>query len=360
MMRNLLILLFLISWVISYAQPGGGSEEIFQIVDEMPRFPGCEEMEGTVAEKEACSKQKLLAFIYENIVYPDSALVNDIDGTVVVRFVVNKDGRITNDTLLKDIGGGCGEEALRTVNLMNEMPERWTPGKKGGKLVNVYYTFPVKFKLNQPIVNPDFVVLEGDSIWVKYDEVAKFKGGNEGYEAYMAEHLEYPFIGNIDCLAGAIEIKILVRTDGSVKIMDITDYNNLGIHFWYEAIDFIHKSAGQWKPATFQGREVNGTHDARITFLPTYKCIDIKENFIKASAMAEEGITLFEADQLDQAIEKFSAAVALFPDNPEFLAFRGQAFLEANRLEEACEDLTKVRDLLYVPWYDSFLPYICK
>ena len=359
-MRYLLILCFFIFFNGLNAQPDGVTDEIFQIVEEMPRFPGCEDMEGTTAEKEACAREKLLTFVYENVVYPDSALLKDIDGTVVLRFVVNKEGEIINDTLLKDIGGGCGEEALRVVKLMNEMPEKWTPGKQGNQPVDVYFTLPVKFKLKQPIIDPDFVFLDGDSIWVKYDEVADFEGGEEAYESYQTEHLEYPFIGNIDCLIGVIEVKILIRTDGSVKIMDITDFNNLGIHFWYETIDFIHKSAGSWKPAIYKGRAVNGTYDARITFLPTFKCTEIIENFKTATELVKEGIQLFEAEHIDQSIEKFAAAVELFPDNPEFLAFRGQALLQAERMEEACTDLTRVRELLYVPWYDSYLPFICK
>ena len=342
------------------AQPSSETNEIYQIVEEMPRFPGCEELEGTIAEKEACSKENLLTFIYENVVYPDSAIANEIAGTVVVRFVVNKDGNITNDTILKDIGGGCGEEALRIVRLMNEMPEKWTPGKKGNEAVNVYYTFPIKFKITQPDFDPEFVVFDGDSIWVKFDEIVDFGGGEEAYDKYVAEHLEYPFIGNIDCLVGAIEVKILVRSDGSVKVMDLTDYNNLGIHFWYEAIDFMHKSRGQWKPATYNGRAVNGTFSARIEFIPTFKCKDIVANFKKASDDVDEAIKLFEEEKLEESIAKFTAAVTLFPENPEFLALRGQAYLEADRTEEACEDLIKVRRLLSVDWYDQFLPFFCQ
>ncbi len=359
-MRYILILCFFVAVYQSYAQPASGEGDAFLIVDEMPRFPGCEDLEGSIAEKDNCAKEKLLAFVYDNIAYPDSALEKGIEGTVVLRFIVDKEGKVTNDTILKDIGGGCGEAALNVVRSMNEMPEKWTPGIHKGKAASVYFTLPVKFKIKKPVIDPDFVILDGDSIWVKFDETVQFKGGEEAFQAYMSAQLEYPFIGNIDCLIGVIQMKILVRSDGSVKVMDITDYNELGVHFWYEAIDFIHKSRGQWKVATFQGKAVNGTHDVRITFKPTYKCADIIENYDKAIKHVEEGIDLFESEQLVQAIEKFTVAVDLFPENPEFLAFRGQAFLEAERIEEACADLSKVRDLLYVPWYDQVLPLICK
>lgn len=359
-MRYLILLNFLLFFNGLIAQPGTGTDEIFIIVEEMPRFPGCEDMTGTIAEKEACSKEKLLSFIYENIAYPDSALIKGIDGSVVVRFVVNKEGRIINDTILKDIGGGCGEEALRTVKLMNEMPERWIPGKKANEPVNVYYTLPIKFKLTEPVVNPDFVYLNGDSIWVQLDEAVDFEGGAEAFGAYMAKNLKYPFVGNIDCEIGMIEVKTLIRSDGSVKIMDITDYSSLGFDFWYEAIDFIHKSQGKWKAGTFRGRQVNATYDVKLVFKPDYGCEDVIENFSKATEMVEEAIQLFEAEELEKSIEKFNSAVELFPDNAEFLALRGQAFIEANRLAEACQDFSKVRDLLYVAWYDQYLPFICK
>ena len=358
-MRNILILCFLLCFNVLNGQPVSDPTEIFQVVDEMPRFPGCEDL-ATKAEKETCARENLLAFVYDNVAYPDSAINNGIEGTVVLRFVVDKEGNISNDTILKDIGGGCGAAALQVIELMRQLPEKWIPGKQVGKPVSVYYTLPVKFRIQEPVIDPDVVILDGDSIWVKYDEVAQFDGGEEAFQTYMAEHLEYPFIGNIDCLIGVITAKILIRTDGSVKIMDITDYNDLGIHFWYAAIDFIHKSAGKWKAATFQDRKVNGTHDVRITFKPTYKCAEIIEKYDNATELIEEGLKLFENEQTNEAIEKFSGAVDLFPENPEFLAFRGQAMIEAERFEEACDDLSKVREILYVPWYDHVLPFLCE
>ena len=112
----------------------------------MPRFPGCEDLP-TNAEKKACSDQKLLAFIYENISYPSIARENGVEGTVVVRFVVNERGEIDQLQVIRDIGAGCGDESLRVIKLMNAMPDRWIPGRQRGRAVKVYYTLPVKFVL---------------------------------------------------------------------------------------------------------------------------------------------------------------------------------------------------------------------
>jgi len=121
-------------------------KEIFKVVEDMPRFPGCEDL-GTVAEKKACAQKELLAFVYANIKYPSIARENSVEGTVVVRFVVTENGTIEDAEIIRDIGAGCGAEALRVVKLMNDLPERWTPGMQRGRKVPVYFNLPVKFML---------------------------------------------------------------------------------------------------------------------------------------------------------------------------------------------------------------------
>jgi len=122
-------------------------EEIFKVVEQMPRFPGCDDSGGSNEEKYACAQKKLLQYVYKNVKYPAIARENGIQGGVVVQFVVEKDGSITDIRIARDIGAGCGEESLRVVESMNNMPQRWTPGKQRGKSVRVQFTLPIKFKL---------------------------------------------------------------------------------------------------------------------------------------------------------------------------------------------------------------------
>ncbi len=122
-------------------------EEIFKVVEEFPRFPGCEDLDASKEEKRRCAEQKMYEFIYSNITYPRMALENNIEGTVIVTFVVEKDGTIANIQILRDVSGNCGKEAVRVVNLMNELPERWSPGKQRGRPVRTQFMLPVKFKL---------------------------------------------------------------------------------------------------------------------------------------------------------------------------------------------------------------------
>lgn len=104
-------------------------EEPFSYVEQMPTFPD--------------GQEAMYKFIYDRIKYPAIARENGISGQVIVQFVVSKDGDIKNAKVMRGIGGGCNEEALRVVN---EMP-RWKPGKHNGRAVPVTFTLPIKFVL---------------------------------------------------------------------------------------------------------------------------------------------------------------------------------------------------------------------
>lgn len=104
-------------------------EEVFMVVEEMPEFPG-----GTA---------KLYEYLQNNLKYPMGARENDIQGKVFVNFVVEKDGSISNVKVLRGIGGGCDEEAVRVVQSL----PKFNPGKQRGNPVRVQYTLPIVFKL---------------------------------------------------------------------------------------------------------------------------------------------------------------------------------------------------------------------
>lgn len=113
--------------------------------EQMPRFPGC--VVGDKKTKDACSTKALLTFLSSKLNYPALARENGISGTAVIRFIVEKDGSLTNLEIVKDPGGGLGKEALRVVKLMNKMDEKWTPGKQNARPVRVRFNLPVKFRL---------------------------------------------------------------------------------------------------------------------------------------------------------------------------------------------------------------------
>ena len=121
---------------------------VFKVVEEMPRFPGCEELGMDPKEKEQCAQKKMMTFLFENLKYPAVARKNGTEGMVVISFIVDKNGRTRDARIVRDLKDGCGAEALRVVELMANMSEPWIPGRQKGKAVNVEYNLPVKFRLD--------------------------------------------------------------------------------------------------------------------------------------------------------------------------------------------------------------------
>lgn len=121
---------------------------LIHITEVMPRFPGCEDIEGTDHDKKQCADQKLIHYIYTNLKYPKEAQENGIEGMAVVNFIIDKQGRIKDAKAIRDPGGGTGEEAVRIVMAMNDLPEPWTPGFQRGRAVEVRFNLPIRFRLS--------------------------------------------------------------------------------------------------------------------------------------------------------------------------------------------------------------------
>ena len=115
----------------SNAQYETQTEKVYTKVEEMPSYPG--------GDKEL---EKYLM----NMKYPEQARKNGISGKVYVSFVIDSNGQVKDEKILRGIGGGCDEVALEMVQ---KMP-RWKPGKQGGVPVAVQYNLPVQFNLSKP------------------------------------------------------------------------------------------------------------------------------------------------------------------------------------------------------------------
>ena len=113
------------------AQTEVEDDAIFVVAENAPEFPGGED--------------SLYAYIARNIVYPEAAKKEKIEGRVFVTFVIEKDGRVSNAKILRDIGGGCGEEAIRVVKNM----QKWKPGTQRGNPVRFQFNLPVSFMLGK-------------------------------------------------------------------------------------------------------------------------------------------------------------------------------------------------------------------
>lgn len=117
------------------------SQDVYDEVDEMPKYAGCDD-----AVFPDCTLPKVVDYISAKLKYPVEAMEKGIEGTALVSFVVQADGRITSIDLTRDPGEGCGEAAKKVIEKM-ATEVTWIPGKLNGKEVAVRFNMPVQFKL---------------------------------------------------------------------------------------------------------------------------------------------------------------------------------------------------------------------
>lgn len=120
----------------------------FIIVEHMPHTMSCLDMISP-EERYRCTQNQILKFFSRHLSYPELARENDIEGTVVLQFVIAKTGEIEQVKVVRDIGGGCGKETMRVFQKFLNENHHWTPGKQRGRAVDVRMTLPIKFQLNQ-------------------------------------------------------------------------------------------------------------------------------------------------------------------------------------------------------------------
>lgn len=103
--------------------------KVYSFVEEMPEFPEGEKV--------------LQDFVNRNLVYPELEKTNKVQGTVMVRFLINEEGAVSDPTIIRGVSPGLDKEAVRIVKML----PNFTPGKQQGKPVKVYFHMPIRFKL---------------------------------------------------------------------------------------------------------------------------------------------------------------------------------------------------------------------
>lgn len=116
--------------ILDDEEPEEVADKIFLFAEHQPSFPG--------------GMKAFYQYIGKKMKYPSKARKMGIEGRVIITFVIDKDGSITDLKLLRGIGAGCDEEAIRVLKML----PKWNPGKQRGKPVKVQMTIPINFKLN--------------------------------------------------------------------------------------------------------------------------------------------------------------------------------------------------------------------
>jgi len=176
-------------------------DEPFVVVEEMPEFQGGDSM--------------LLAYIGKNTKYPEAAKLNNIQGRVIVRFCVTKEGGVDRISVLRGVSSDLDAEAVRVVSTLPS----FKPGKQGGKSVDVWYMIPITFTLkgDAPKRPSRYEVIGTDTIYSYSKEMPRFSGGNDALDKFKSENAKYPQeLKNLG-IEGAVLVRFMIDKDGSVS-----------------------------------------------------------------------------------------------------------------------------------------------
>ncbi len=218
-------------------------EAVFRVVEQMPSFPG--------------GQAQLMRFLGTNTTYPQSAKDNNKEGMVVVSYLVQADGSITNAQIVKGIDPSLDEEALRVIRLM----PKWEPGKQKGKAVAVQFNLPIRFRLEHdieasptqatpisttpvveqpplPAVPPVLIekpislelnelivtgiaptnakLEERREIFKVVEQMPEFPGGNAELFKFLGKNISYPKAAAKKGLEGMVVITFVVEPDGRI------------------------------------------------------------------------------------------------------------------------------------------------
>ena len=216
------------------------NDTVFSICEVMPEFPG-----GT---------EKFMEYLSGNIKYPEAAKDKNISGRVFIQFVVEKDGSVTNVGVMRGIGGGCDEEAIRVVKAM----PKWKPGLQDGKPVRVSYILPVNFKLDEKAKEAeDMNKAKSDKteIWDIPETKPSFRGGNSALQQYIQDNLVVPEkYADMDTKA---EYRVLVRfviaEDGTITDVETVKPDPSKTDLNEEAVRVV-KGMPKWAPGKVNGK----------------------------------------------------------------------------------------------------------
>jgi hypothetical protein len=137
----------------------------------LPIFQGCDQIED-ISDRQSCSEKKMNEYISENLVFPETAKSKKTKGVVVAQFVVNKQGKIEQPSIINDLKNDTGNAVLQLLEKMNR-EITWQPASHRGKAVNVIFNLPVRFDLGE-------IELVGQEVGLDYVRSKKYKKYFEG------------------------------------------------------------------------------------------------------------------------------------------------------------------------------------
>ncbi len=217
-----------------------GRDDLYYLAEEMPWFL-----------EEGMAYKGFREFIAENIRYPEEAKDHGIDGRVFVQLTVKADGSVGDVKLVKGVHPLLDEEAVRVI----ESSPSWTPGRQDGEPVDVVFTMPVTFMLDDKETGDVFFIVE---------QMPQFNGmSQDAFREYLAQNLRYPESAKENGIEGRVFVQFTVKSDGSVA--DAKVVRGVDPALDREALRIVNDSP-DWTPGRQQGQAVNVAFTFPVTF----------------------------------------------------------------------------------------------
>lgn len=237
-MKNIIILLGLIFPILAFGQDTNTNEskdfknvnnkkQDFKNVAKAPKFKG-----------------DINEYLIRNIKYPEIAKSINLEGVVTISFVVDEKGNVVDAEVVKGIGSGCDEEALRVVKAMPQ----FEPAMQNGKYVKMYYSLNVRFTID----DKNNQIKDNEEIVENPDHEAEFSGG---IAQYLVHNFKAPTLSKKERkqIKFPIEVSFIIEKDGSISNIKFDQ------HLIYEYDIEIRRVLNQmpkWKPAIKDGLPV--------------------------------------------------------------------------------------------------------
>ncbi|WP_405399488.1 energy transducer TonB [Maribacter sp. Asnod2-G09] len=244
----------------------GDVDVAFAVVEEVPIFPGCEDAD----DKRACFNEKIQRHIGKHFNYPQAAQDANIEGRVSTMFIISSKGKIENikmrgpDKLLED-------EVERIIEKLPEMK----PGKQFGKAVNVPFSIPIQFKLDDSdssILDEKTYGNENDVPFAVVDEVPIFPGCedaddkracfNEKMQQHIGKHFNYPKAARDANIEGRVSAIFLITSEGVIENIKMRGPDKL----LEDEVERIIKRLPKMIPGKQSGKAVNVPFSIPVNF----------------------------------------------------------------------------------------------
>ena len=244
----------------------GASREVFTYVEQMPTFVNCSHL--PESERMKCNTEAIYSFINKSIIYPAEARKNGIEGRVIVHFIVEADGSMSDIKIIKGVSAEIDAEAMRVMNAMKERPQKWVPGYKADKPVAVSFTLPIRFALHQKENIVD--TLPANEVYTHVEQMPRFPGcehlpENERWDCsikamnnFIYEALKYPIEEREKGVQGTVIVQFIIKADGSISNAKIVRGVSPGLDAeGLRVIHLMNEMPEKWIPGMKDGKAVD-------------------------------------------------------------------------------------------------------